>query len=204
MVDGYLIAVAIISGLVAFSIGANDAADSLGTSYGSGAASIWILVLLGSCCEFVGAYWCSGHVAGTLIDKIINDWQDLDPKVVDSVMLSASLSSFFFIMVATLFKMPISGTHTIVGALLGAGLAAAGADGINWHEIGIIIAGWIVSPLLSSILCVMLFTIMCKFTIDKDCYSFGTRIIVLSLLSGMAVFLIVLMLIKLITSKEDS
>ena len=107
MVDGYLIAVAIISGLVAFSIGANDAADSLGTSYGSKAAPIYVLILLGSCCEFVGAFWCSGHVANTLIDKVIDDWEDLDMKTIDRMMLSASSASFFFIIVATLFKMPI-------------------------------------------------------------------------------------------------
>ena len=203
MVDGYLIAVAIISGLVAFSIGANDAADSLGTSYGSGAAPIYILILLGSCCEFVGAYWCSGHVAGTLIDKVIDDWEDLDMKTVDRMMLSACSASFFFIIVATLFKMPISGTHTIVGALLGVGLAAVGVDGINWHEIGIVIAGWVVSPILSAVLCVLLFTAVCTFTVDKDRYTFGTRILVLTLLAGIAVFLIVLLLIKLITTKAD-
>ena len=64
IVNGYVIAIGILSFLMSFSIGANDAANALATSYGSNALKLKWLVILGAIFEFIGAYWCSGHVAG--------------------------------------------------------------------------------------------------------------------------------------------
>ena len=76
--DGYVIAIGILSFLMSFSIGANDAANALATSYGSNALKLLYLVLLGSVFEFIGAFWCSGHVAGKLVANIIEDVNDID------------------------------------------------------------------------------------------------------------------------------
>jgi phosphate/sulfate permease len=66
MLDAMVWACIILAFLIAFSIGANDAANALGTSYGSGALPLIYLVLIGGLFEFIGAFWCSGKVAGTL------------------------------------------------------------------------------------------------------------------------------------------
>jgi phosphate/sulfate permease len=71
MVSGYIIAIGILSFFISFAIGANDAANALATSYGSKALKLRYLVLFGAIFEFIGAYWCSGHVAGHLISNII-------------------------------------------------------------------------------------------------------------------------------------
>ena len=78
MGSGIVIGIAIMSFLMAFSIGANDAANALATSYGSNALSLFYLVILGSIFEFIGAFFCSGRVAGTLVDKVIYDVDSMD------------------------------------------------------------------------------------------------------------------------------
>ena len=131
-VGAYVIAIGVLSFLMAFSIGANDAANALATSYGSNALRLLYLVLIGSVFEFIGAYWCSGHVAGQLVANCIDGVDDIDNIMVEKMMLGSSISSFLFIMSASIFGMPISGTHTVIGALIGSGIAAVGFSQINW------------------------------------------------------------------------
>ena len=78
MVSGYIIAVGILSFLMSFAIGANDAANALATSYGSKALKLWQIVVLGAIFEFIGAFFCSGHVAGHLISGIVDDTDTLE------------------------------------------------------------------------------------------------------------------------------
>ena len=66
-----LASIVIASFLMSFSIGANDAANALGTSYGSNAAKLWILLALGAIFEFIGAVFCSQKLAGSLAVKVI-------------------------------------------------------------------------------------------------------------------------------------
>ena len=86
--------------------------------------------------------------------------------MVEQMMLGTSISSFIFIMASSIFGMPISGTHTVVGALIGSGLATVGASDINWGKLGIIVASWFLAPLLSIILCGVFFIAVCALTLD--------------------------------------
>ena len=81
--SGYVIAIGILSFLMSFSIGANDAANALATSYGSNALKLIWLVILGAIFEFIGAYWCSGHVAGALVGNVIETVDTLDDTLVE-------------------------------------------------------------------------------------------------------------------------
>ena len=81
--QGYVIAIGVLSFLMSFSIGANDAANALATSYGSNALKLIWLVILGAIFEFIGAYFCSGHVAGELVGNIILDVHTIDDMVVE-------------------------------------------------------------------------------------------------------------------------
>ena len=198
MADGYVIAIAILAFFMAFSIGANDAANALATSYGSNALGLLWLVLLGSLFESIGAFWCSGHVAGELVENVIENVNTLDDQLVKQMMLGTSISSLIFIMTSSVFGMPISGTHTVVGALMGSGLATVGPSDINWKKLGMIVASWSFAPVLSIILCTIIFIVVCKYTIDAERYSYKARMLCLTFITGMAFFLIAVMFIKLI------
>ena len=202
--DGYVIAIGILSFLMSFSIGANDAANALATSYGSNALRLLWLVILGSIFEFIGAFWCSGHVAGKLVGNVIQTIDTLESEVVEKMMLGTSIASFVFIMASSVFGMPISGTHTVVGALIGSGLATLGAESINWGKLGIIASSWVVAPILSIALCGLFFVFVCSFTLNSARNSFKARLLWLTLISGIAFMLISVMVIKLIQEKDSA
>lgn len=136
MTDIFIYSIATLSFMMSFSIGANDAANALATSYGSNAAKLIYLLVLGAIFEFLGAYFCSGRVAAKLVSNIIpviDTSTDLSTETelsYEQMMLGASIASFCFIMGSSLFGMPISGTHTVVGALIGAGIVGVGAGNI--------------------------------------------------------------------------
>ena len=196
-VSGYVVAIGILSFLMSFSIGANDAANALATSYGSNALSLLYLVILGSIFEFIGAYWCSGHVAGNLVGNVIENVDTMESVLVEQMMLATSIASFIFIMASSFFGVPISGTHTVVGALIGSGLATAGADNIHWDKLGLITASWFLAPILSAILCGAFFVAVCALTLDARSH-FKTRLMWLTMFTAIAFVLICVMMIKLI------
>ena len=113
-------------------------------------------------------------------------------------MLSASISSFLFIMSSSIFAMPISGTHTVVGALIGTGLAVVGPSNINWHKLGIIVASWFLAPILSIILCSLFFIAVCALTLDPERCSFRARLLWLTIMTAVGFALIYVMIIELI------
>ncbi|XP_013385768.1 sodium-dependent phosphate transporter 1-like [Lingula anatina] len=75
--------------------------------------------------------------------------------------------SCIWLLVATFFSMPVSGTHSIVGATMGFALVAHGAAGVNWKKIGMIIASWFVSPILSGLVSVGVFFFVYYFILSK-------------------------------------
>ena len=83
-------------------------------------------------------------------------------------MLGSSISSFLFIMASSIFGMPISGTHTVVGSLIGSGIATVGSAAINWGKLGIIVVSWVVAPLLACLLCGLFFLAVCVLTLDRS------------------------------------
>ena len=126
-------AIIVLAFLSSFSIGANDAANALATSYGSNALKLSYLVILGGIFEFIGAYYCSSHVAGTLVDSIVDGVNDsLDYTIAEKMMLGTYISSFSIIICSSVLGMPLSGTHTVVGALIGCGIASQGSSNIKW------------------------------------------------------------------------
>ena len=126
----------IFSFLMAFSIGANDASNGLATSYGSKALSLKWLIVLGAIAEFVGAMYCSDVVSSTLGHDIINELSTFKNEEQQVMMFTVCLSSFLFIMTSSISGMPISGTHTVVGAFLGTGIYAQGFKRLNWAKMG--------------------------------------------------------------------
>jgi PiT family inorganic phosphate transporter len=132
MVDPWVILTLVFSFMMAFSIGSNDAANGLGTSYGTKALPLTWLISNGALAEFVGAMFMSDSVATTLSQDIVPGLQYEEPQVQKKMMFSVCFVSFSFIMSSSYMGMPVSGTHAVIGALLGAGWISTGFMELPW------------------------------------------------------------------------
>ena len=148
---------------MAWNIGANDVANAMGTSVGSKSLTLKQAVLLAAVLEFAGAFFVGSNVSQTIQKGII------DPQVFQAApiffvfgMLGALLATGILLQAASYFKLPISTTHAIVGAVLGFGALIGGIDAIHWSKVGWIAASWLFSPLLSGLLSYFLFRLLQK------------------------------------------
>ncbi|KAM6177660.1 sodium-dependent phosphate transporter 1 isoform 1-T1 [Rhynchocyon petersi] len=158
----------IIAFVLAFSVGANDVANSFGTAVGSGVVTLKQACILASIFETVGSVLLGAKVSETirkgLIDvRMYNTTQDL--LMAGSV--SAMFGSAVWQLVASFLKLPISGTHCIVGATIGFSLVAKGQEGVKWSELIKIVMSWFISPLLSGIMSGILFFLVRAFILRK-------------------------------------
>jgi PiT family inorganic phosphate transporter len=138
---------------MAANIGANDLANAMGTSVGSGALTIRRAVIISIVANLLGAVLAGGHVTNTISKGMINP--DLLAGAPDKLMLgmfAALLASGIWVHLATVFGMPVSTTHSIVGAVVGFGMLSVGVGAISWGKIITIAISWIVSPLSGAII----------------------------------------------------
>ncbi|XP_045406023.1 sodium-dependent phosphate transporter 1 [Lemur catta] len=160
----------IIAFVLAFSVGANDVANSFGTAVGSGVVTLKQACILASVFETVGSVLLGAKVSETirkgLIDvEMYNSTDGSRQLVAGSV--SAMFGSAVWQLVASFLKLPISGTHCIVGATIGFSLVAKGQEGVKWSELIKIVMSWFVSPLLSGIMSGILFFLVRAFILRK-------------------------------------
>jgi inorganic phosphate transporter, PiT family len=145
-----LIGITILMGLaVGWSIGANDAANSLGTAVGSKVLTLKRAIILIALFGFLGAFLQGSHVAKT-IGKGIVPMHELAGNAAIYIALVASFAACAWVVLATYWKMPISTSHSIVGAVAGAGLAI-GAP-VKWQVLGDIFICWIFTPVGAAVL----------------------------------------------------
>ena len=144
------IAIAVIFGLfMAWGIGANDVANALGTSVGSGALTVSTAIVVAAIFEFSGAILAGGHVTSTIRKGIIDAASTAnEPETLVFGMLAALLAAAVWLAVASVKGWPVSTTHSIVGALVGFGVAGIGLDAIHWGKITQIVASWVISPVI--------------------------------------------------------
>ena len=146
-----LLAVAILLALyLAFNLGANDVANAMGTSVGSKAVTLAQAIAIAGILEFSGAVLLGQNVSARLITDIIapERWQASSQQWLYA-MLSVLLTAGLWLNLATAKGLPVSASHTVVGALTGVGLVAAGPGAIRWSTIGLISSAWVVTPLVS-------------------------------------------------------
>ncbi|WP_291987072.1 inorganic phosphate transporter [Candidatus Accumulibacter sp. ACC007] len=150
-------------------IGANDVANAMGTSVGSGALTVKQAIIVAAIMEFAGAYLAGGGVAST-ISKGIIDGKAFEPvpELLVMGMLSALLAAGIWLMVATMRGWPVSTTHTIIGAVVGVGVAAIGMDAVQWDKMGEIVASWFVSPVLGGFFALLLTLSIRKLILNTD------------------------------------
>jgi len=153
-----LMVLAIVFGLyMTWGIGANDVANAMGTSVGSGAITVKQAILIAAIFEFAGAFIAGGHVTKTIRKGIIDPTPIVNnPEILVFGMLAALLAAAIWLMVASTRGWPVSTTHSIVGAIVGFAMVGIGIDAVEWGKIGMIAASWVVSPLLGGTIAFLL------------------------------------------------
>jgi len=130
----WFLGIAIVFGLyMTWGIGANDVANAMGTSVGSGAITVKQAIIIAAIFEFAGAIIAGGNVTKTIRKGIIDPSTITNtPEILVFGMLAALLAAAIWLMVATFRGWPVSTTHSIVGALVGFAIAGIGMDAVNW------------------------------------------------------------------------
>ncbi len=150
---------------MAFSIGANDVANAMGTSVGSKALTIKQAILIAGVLEFLGAFLVGGQVTKTVRGGILDpEISAAAPELIVYGMLAALTAAGTWLVVASRLGWPVSTTHSIVGAIAGFGIVAFGVGVVQWEQLTQIVASWVVSPLLCGILAYLIFSAI-KWTI---------------------------------------
>lgn len=157
---------------MSWTIGANDAANAMGTSVGSGAISFKEAVIIAAIFEFGGALLAGANVTDTMRKGII------DPHLFNQMphgaelfglgMLAALIAAAVWLHIAAFLGWPVSTTHSIVGAITGFGVVTLGIADVNLGLLGTIVASWVISPIAGGLLAFLVFGAIRKVILDAD------------------------------------
>jgi PiT family inorganic phosphate transporter len=152
---------------MAWAIGANDVANAMGTSVGSGAITIAQAVVIAGIFEFAGAYFVGGHVTDTVRKGILDQSLISDQQLLWG-MLASLASAATLLLAATTYGLPVSTTHAIVGAIVGFGAVAIDLDAVAWDRVMLIAATWVTSPLMGGVIAYLTFQFIRRCILDRD------------------------------------
>ena len=149
---------------MAWAIGAQDVSNALGTSVGAKAVTVQQAIYIAGICEFLGSL-AGGEVAGMISGGIlsVDKFTELGQEGVELyaiVMLSTMSGAFLWLAIATYFSLPVSTTHSLVGALVGVGTVTLGTQAVNFTSISAIVASWVTSPLLGGAISYIVFSVI--------------------------------------------
>jgi PiT family inorganic phosphate transporter len=151
--NGYMLVVAaMIGGYMAINIGANDVANNVGPAVGSKAITLTGAIIIAAIFEASGALVAGGDVVSTIKKGIIDPAMISNADAFVWLMLAALLAAAIWLNIATAVGAPVSTTHSIVGGVLGAGIASGGMGIVNWGKLAQIAASWVISPLMGGII----------------------------------------------------
>ena len=158
--ESILLTLALVFGFyMAWSIGANDVANAMGTSVGSGALTLKHAVIVAAVLEFSGAFLVGMHVSETVRKGIVNpEIFYSEPYIFVYGMLAALLAAAVWLQLASYNGWPVSTTHSIVGAILGFGVVVGGLKAVYWGKVASIVASWVISPLFSATISFVIFS----------------------------------------------
>lgn len=147
-----VVAAAIFGAYMALNIGANDVANNMGPAVGANALTMGGAIVIAALCESAGALLAGGDVVSTIAKGIIDPAGMSEPHIFVLAMMAALVSSALWVNLATWVGAPVSTTHSVVGGVMGAGIAAAGLSSVNWMTMGKIAASWVISPVLGGLI----------------------------------------------------
>jgi PiT family inorganic phosphate transporter len=165
----FLVLAIIFGFYMTWGIGANDVANAMGTSVGSGAVTVKQAIIIAAIFEFAGAFIAGGNVTSTIRKGIVDPSSLVDqPEILVFGMLAALLAAAVWLMIASWRGWPVSTTHSIVGALIGFAVAGIGMDAVQWGKVGQIAASWIISPALGGLLAFLLMMSIRKVILNTE------------------------------------
>jgi len=137
---------------MALNIGANDVANNMGPAVGAKALTMAGAIAIAAVFESAGALLAGGDVVSTIAKGIIAPESMQTASIFVWAMLAALLSAALWVNLATWVGAPVSTTHSVVGGVMGAGIAAAGFAAVNWPTMSKIAASWVISPVLGGVI----------------------------------------------------
>ena len=181
----------IVGFYMSWNIGANDVANSMASAVGAKAITIRQAIFIAGILNCVGATFIGAQVTNTIRKGIVSTEVLSDPHLALIGAFSALLAAALWVSFATWKSLPVSTTHSIVGAMIGFGIMAGGFAVINWGKLGAVIASWVISPIFSLIIAWSMFNIIVKFVLRrKD--AFRWALILSPVFIGLTVFVVVL------------
>ncbi len=142
---------------MAWNIGANDCANAMASAVGAKVITLRQALVLATVLTFLGATFVGSHVAHTILKGIVDQAVMGDPKRIWLALLAALFAASLWVCLSTYKNLPVSTTHSIVGAMIGVGLVAGGPGVVHWGKVAYIVSSWILSPILSGIAGFLLF-----------------------------------------------
>ena len=166
----FLAVAALIGAYMAMNIGANDVANNVGPAVGSRAMTMRMAIVIAALFEAGGALIAGGDVVSTIKKGIIDiSAFGGNPDQFIWAMMAALLAAALWLNFATMMRAPVSTTHSIVGGVMGAGIAAAGFSIVSWATMAKIAASWVISPILGGVIAALfLFSIKKSITYKED------------------------------------
>lgn len=158
---------AVAGSYMAWNIGANDVANSMASAVGAKAITLRQAVVVAGLLTFVGATFIGSHVTQTIRKGIVDVSTVMDPRIISLGLLSALLAASLWVFLASWKALPVSTTHSIVGAMVGFGLMVGGPGIVNWGKLTGVVLGWIISPVLSGIAAFLLFTAIDRLVLSR-------------------------------------
>jgi PiT family inorganic phosphate transporter len=165
----YVLIIGYIFGFyMAWNIGANDVANSMASAVGAKAISIRQAIFIAGILNIVGAVFIGSHVTKTIRKGIVSTDILSDPHLALIGALAAMLAAALWVSFATWKSLPVSTTHSIVGAMIGFGIMAGGFSVINWGKLGAVVLSWVISPVFAMAIGYLMFKTIIKFILNKD------------------------------------
>jgi len=188
----YILIIGFVFGFyMAWNIGANDVANSMASAVGAKAITVRQAIFIAGILNVVGATFIGSHVTNTIRKGIVSTEVLSDPHLALVGALAALLASALWVSFATWKSLPVSTTHSIVGAMIGYGIMAGGFSTIQWGKLGGVVASWVISPVFSLIIALIMFKVIIRFILSKK--KPYLRAIQLSpVFIGLAIFVVVL------------
>jgi inorganic phosphate transporter, PiT family len=165
----YVLIVGYIFGFyMAWNIGANDVANAMASSVSAKAITIRQAIFIAGILNILGAVFIGSHVTNTIRKGIVSTEVLTDPHLALIGALSALLAAALWVSFATWKSLPVSTTHSIVGAMIGFGIMAGGFSVINWGKLAAVVISWVISPVFSIVISFFMFKIIVKLILSKE------------------------------------
>ncbi|MDA8404731.1 MAG: inorganic phosphate transporter [Desulfobacteraceae bacterium] len=177
----------IVGFYMAWNIGANDAANSMASAVGAKAVTLRQAILIAGMGNIIGATFIGAHVTDTIRKGIVSPDILGDPHLAILGAFAALFSAVLWVAFATWKSLPVSTTHSIVGAMAGFGIAAGGFQAVQWGGFAVIVLGWVIFPVFSLVIGFLIFKLIVRLILSRA-ESFRAALKLSPFFIGMAVF----------------